>query len=61
MQDVDRRDYSVGCIHGYAAFLKLSGKERLNQLELRDLFRQHRPRIEKLANALYEAPAWWEA
>ena len=58
MLDLDRsRNQGLVCFLTRAGFTKLTGKRHLTQYELRELFREHRTNIERLANALYSAPS----
>ncbi len=47
----------VRCFHTRAGFEKLAATECLTEAELRRLFIVHREALERLASALYEAPA----
>jgi Protein of unknown function (DUF1488) len=47
----------VRCFHTRAGFEKLARAEYLTEAELRRLFIVHREALERLASALYEAPA----
>ena len=54
---VDQRRKRIMCFHTRAGFEKLLGVGRCSEDELRRLFTVHRESFERLANALYEAPA----
>jgi len=54
LDDLNER---VRCFHTRARFERFAGAECLTEAELRRLFIVHREALERLASALYEAPA----
>jgi Protein of unknown function (DUF1488) len=54
LDDLNER---VRCFHTRAGFERLAGAQFLTEHELRRLFIVHREALERLASALYEAPA----
>jgi hypothetical protein len=54
LDDLNKR---VRCFHTRAGFEKIAETECLTEDELRRLFIVHREALERLASALYEAPA----
>ena len=54
MDDLNER---VRCFHTRAGFEKIVGADHFTEDELRRLFTVHREALERLASALYEAPA----
>jgi Protein of unknown function (DUF1488) len=57
--DPGQANRRVGCFCTLKAIAQLLKKDQPSADEVRSVFHDHRPAIERLATALYHSPAYW--